>query len=596
MMNKFTIFLTLFSIFGYVDFGLCITGKSLTDCQLIMTEKGNGGGGVCKIPFIYNQKIVFDTTNKDYLQKDAYWCSLTENYDINGLWGEASSCVIPENICSFKTYVKAETEGLQVTDPGADCVFPFTYTPVDASEPVVYYQCTTIDYMNKKNKWCGTTKNVDKNNLWAECTPACASKIKYCKLDTPSSQRAACSSIISATDEQDARNKCNEAGCCYDPFGNPTCFQKYIEKVDECDLGTHDCSSLATCTDADDGYTCTCKSGYTGNGKVCIDFDECSSLTCTGGTCENSVGSYKCNCKNGYSAGTDNVCKDTDECTTGQNNCHKHAHCNNTDGAYNCECRKGFTGSGFACECINWIYTKLSDKFAQGGTLLSGVNTVDECQATCNVTDACSSFDEHITNTSSVDCYWFGPGVMVYNASEANKHNHWQKSCGEEFDECKDDPPPCGSNAICTDTTESFTCTCEDGYTKDATSKNCIDIDECTSTTTPHTCPSSSECQNTEGSYSCKCEVGYFLENNACTSCFTESPMTQVFDGKDTGAISLEACKESCIKQSRADCYAIDYTFKKNHCYVHQQTGYEDSVKNVGVGWNISHFLRTDCF
>lgn len=39
--------------------------------------------------------------------------------------------------------------------------------------------------------------------------------------------------------------------------------------VDECVTGSGQCHPQAICLDADDGYTCTCKSGFTGNGFNC---------------------------------------------------------------------------------------------------------------------------------------------------------------------------------------------------------------------------------------------------------------------------------------------------------------------------------------
>ena len=42
----------------------------------------------------------------------------------------------------------------------------------------------------------------------------------------------------------------------------------YVD-VDECASGAHNCSNNATCTDTDDSYSCTCKSGYDGDGFNC---------------------------------------------------------------------------------------------------------------------------------------------------------------------------------------------------------------------------------------------------------------------------------------------------------------------------------------
>lgn len=39
--------------------------------------------------------------------------------------------------------------------------------------------------------------------------------------------------------------------------------------IDECEEQTADCALNATCSDTDAGYTCTCKTGFEGDGKKC---------------------------------------------------------------------------------------------------------------------------------------------------------------------------------------------------------------------------------------------------------------------------------------------------------------------------------------
>ena len=39
--------------------------------------------------------------------------------------------------------------------------------------------------------------------------------------------------------------------------------------IDECALGTHDCSPNADCIDTTENYTCICRSGFTGDGRTC---------------------------------------------------------------------------------------------------------------------------------------------------------------------------------------------------------------------------------------------------------------------------------------------------------------------------------------
>ena len=40
--------------------------------------------------------------------------------------------------------------------------------------------------------------------------------------------------------------------------------------IDECEDGTDSCDENADCTNTDGGYTCSCLSGYSGDGMSCI--------------------------------------------------------------------------------------------------------------------------------------------------------------------------------------------------------------------------------------------------------------------------------------------------------------------------------------
>ena len=70
--------------------------------------------------------------------------------------------------------------------------------------------------------------------------------------------------------------------------------------MDECVTGNNFCSSDATCTDHEIGYTCECNAGFIGDGFICNDVNECDSSPCgPNGHCINSHGGFNCHCNQG---------------------------------------------------------------------------------------------------------------------------------------------------------------------------------------------------------------------------------------------------------------------------------------------------------
>ncbi|EGV93758.1 EGF-like module-containing mucin-like hormone receptor-like 1, partial [Cricetulus griseus] len=85
--------------------------------------------------------------------------------------------------------------------------------------------------------------------------------------------------------------------------------------------------------------------------------------------------------------------------------------------------------------------------------------------------------------------------------------------------ECED-TTTCPAYATCTDTIDSYYCTCKRGFKSSNGQTNfkgpgvvCEDIDECL---TIGICPSYSNCTNTIGSYNCTCQPGFIWHNLVC--------------------------------------------------------------------------------
>ncbi|XP_068089568.1 mucin-like protein [Hyperolius riggenbachi] len=72
------------------------------------------------------------------------------------------------------------------------------------------------------------------------------------------------------------------------------------------------CDEKANCISSNSGYTCRCKTGFSGDGKNCSDINECQSLSACPNAkyeCINSPGSFKCSCR--YKSVDESQCGDS---------------------------------------------------------------------------------------------------------------------------------------------------------------------------------------------------------------------------------------------------------------------------------------------
>ena len=121
--------------------------------------------------------------------------------------------------------------------------------------------------------------------------------------------------------------------------------------INECLTPAGACGMNGMCVNMPGTFMCVCITGYSGDGITCVDINECA--TANGGcgqTCTNSVGSYMCSCMSGFVLNADaHQCDDINECLVNNGGCDVNANCTNTPGSFSCTCGSEYTGNGYAC-------------------------------------------------------------------------------------------------------------------------------------------------------------------------------------------------------------------------------------------------------
>ncbi|XP_067312647.1 pro-epidermal growth factor [Pseudorasbora parva] len=84
--------------------------------------------------------------------------------------------------------------------------------------------------------------------------------------------------------------------------------------------------------------------------KMISDQDDCYSLRCdVNAQCVLQEGQAMCQCVRGFT-GDGEMCVDIDECRLDMHGCDVNAECSNAVGTYQCRCQSGFAGTGFSCQ------------------------------------------------------------------------------------------------------------------------------------------------------------------------------------------------------------------------------------------------------
>ncbi|KAM4043654.1 uncharacterized protein ACNLHF_013893 [Anomaloglossus baeobatrachus] len=320
------------------------------------------------------------------------------------------------------------------------------------------------------------------------------------------------------------------------------------------------CHKDADCLSTISGdYFCVCKDGYSGNGEVCVDINECTSSLnqChQQATCTNTLGSYLCQCRPGYNGNGFN-CSDINECASGNGGCYPDALCTNIPGDRTCQCRTGYTGNGLNCtdidECkkVNLCHWNATC-FNSPGSFLCTCNSGFKG----NGNYLCLDIDE-CTDTPGVCARAFGfSGCMnlpgSYQCTCSTGYQNTDNRC-VDIDECAN--RICSPFSTCTNSAGSFSCICQDGF--NGNGLTCVDINECV---TGNRCHAQAICSNFLGSYNCTCRQGFFGNGFACSDineCLQDNTCPSDSTCRNTeGSFQCECASGYMINKSR--CVDID--------------------------------------
>ncbi|XP_071476683.1 uncharacterized protein [Diadema antillarum] len=248
------------------------------------------------------------------------------------------------------------------------------------------------------------------------------------------------------------------------------------EDIDECVLGTHDCDENAECTNTPGSFVCVCNRGFYGDGRVCIPIDptRCidrpcfDNVICTDLTRGEVVGSidlnnpvdiiyqYRCGpCPPGY-RGDGKNCVDIDECAEGTFECHPNATCVNIPGSFECVCNVNFHGDGKVCIPLDLTVC------AADGPCFDGVK--------CTNLTRSDVLDE-------IDLATFSPEELIkfYNCGDCPLGYMGDGEVCIDIDECDTGDFDCHRNASCENEIGGYTCVCIAGHFGNGT--HCAQLD-----------------------------------------------------------------------------------------------------------------------
>ena len=197
---------------------------------------------------------------------------------------------------------------------------------------------------------CRTPLNISGQNLSSAnlrsfvCTCADCNKEAACSVPPAN---CSCTQNLTGLSCNDICQSHNEpVTWCRKQDGNCSCKSSAVPqetgKTSNCSFNvtSEKCSEHGEVAKKGAHLECVCQTGFTGNGIICADINECNKTrkACffEHEVCINTLGSYRCECSRGFRymvPGSISACEDIDECKENKP-CDLHAKCHNIKGEY----------------------------------------------------------------------------------------------------------------------------------------------------------------------------------------------------------------------------------------------------------------------
>ncbi|XP_059215533.1 mucin-like protein [Centropristis striata] len=211
---------------------------------------------------------------------------------------------------------------------------------------------------------------------------------------------------------------------------------------------TFPCHKDAKCISTKQNFTCTCKSGFTGDGRNCTDIDECAELTtCPNAKfeCKNKPGSVDCFCRYQKT-------KDTDGCGDSAN-------------------PPGFNVFNVT---VGWSKNKNDLKQLVDILSMGFKNKFYNASKKTRVQGSSPGVAEYRINVSSDTPHWY---IRDYLARASKQYNIRTVEV-DDLEECKAKEAVCVYPALCTNTYGGYRCVCNGTTDVDETQSCVLDRDK----------------------------------------------------------------------------------------------------------------------